>query len=94
MLTSKQIKILKKEANALKPVVLIGKEGLSNNSFVTINQALEAHELIKVSVLQNCDHPHEELILDICARCHCEFVFNIGRTLIFYKKSKKRLYNI
>lgn len=94
MLNSKQKKYLKKEAHDLKPIIQIGKDGLSNNSFITINQALKAHELIKVSILQNCPVEPEELLLDILARCHCEFVFKIGRTLIFYKPSKEKLYQL
>lgn len=94
MLTSKQKKYLKKEAHDLRPIIQIGKDGLSNNSFVTINQALKAHELIKISLLQTCPSEPEEIILDILARCHCEFVFKIGRTLIFYKQSKDKLYDL
>lgn len=94
MLNNKQIKYLKKVAHDLKPIIQIGKDGLSNNSFVTINQALKAHELIKVSMLQTCPSPAEEILLDVCARCHCEFVFKIGRTLIFYKESKEKLYRL
>lgn len=94
MLNSKQKKYLKKEAHHLKPVVLIGKEGLTNNVFVSINQALKAHELIKISLLQTCPSEPEEIILDVLARCHCEFVFEIGRILIFYKASKQRIYQL
>lgn len=94
MLSSKQKQYLKKEAHALKPIIQIGKDGLTNNSFTTINQALKAHELIKISLLQTCPSPAEEIILDVNARCHCEFVFKIGRTLIFYKPSKERLYDL
>lgn len=94
MLTSKQKQFLKKEAHPLKPIIQIGKDGLSNNLFITVNQALKAHELIKISILQNCLTPVEEIILDICARCHCEFVFEIGRTLIFYKQSKEKIYKL
>lgn len=94
MLTSKQKKFLKKEAHSLRPILQVGKDGLSNNSFMMINDALKAHELIKVSLLQTCPSEPEEVILDIMARCHCEFVFKIGRTLIFYKPSKERIYTL
>lgn len=94
MLTSKQKKYLKKEAHDLKPILQIGKDGLSNNSFITLNQALKAHELVKVSLLQNTSVTAEEAMLDILSRCHCEFVFKIGSTLIFYKSSKARIYDL
>ncbi len=94
MLTSKQKRYLKKEAHDLRPILQIGKDGLSNNSFITLNQALKAHELVKVSLLQNTSVTPEEALLDILSRCHCEFVFKIGRTLIFYKPSKERIYDL
>lgn len=94
MLSSKQKKYLKSEAHSLKPVLLIGKDGLSNNSFIALNQALKAHELVKVSLLQNSPISAEEAQLDILSRCHCEFVFKIGRTLIFYKPSKEKIYKL
>ena len=38
-------------ANTLKPIVIIGKDGLSENSVIAIKEAIKAHELIKISVL-------------------------------------------
>lgn len=90
MLTQKQKKYLKAQAHDLKSIIQIGKDGLSDNLLRTIDQGLSAHELIKVSVLQNNNEVVEELILDICSRNRCEFVFKIGRQLIFYRASKNK----
>lgn len=90
MLTQQKKKELKSKAQSLKPIIQIGKDGLKEASFVTIGQALKAHELIKIKVLETVDSPKEELILDICARCRCEFVFAIGRVLIFYKENLEK----
>lgn len=89
MLTQKQKKHLKALAHDLKPVIQIGKEGLSDNLLVTIDQALKAHELIKISVLNNNTDIVEEMVLDIAAATKGQFVFKIGRQLIFYKAKKK-----
>ena len=94
MLSTKEKKALKSFAHPLKPIIQIGKDGLSDNLFITISQALKAHELIKVSVLETCPDPKEQLILDICARCHCEIVHSIGRTLVFYKRTEKKIYKL
>ena len=82
MLLPKQTRYLKKLAHDLNPIIQIGKDGLSDNLLETIDQALKAHELIKISVLQNNS--------DITAYNRCEFVFKIGRQLIFYRTSKNR----
>lgn len=89
MLTQKQKRYLKASAHDLKPIIQIGKEGLSNNLLITIDQALTAHELIKISILQNNSDAVQELILDISSKTRAEFVFQIGRQLIFYRRSKK-----
>ncbi|NLW29088.1 MAG: ribosome assembly RNA-binding protein YhbY [Erysipelothrix sp.] len=83
MLSTKEKRLLKSFAHPLKPIIQIGKDGLSDNLLITISQGLKSHELIKVSVLESCPDPKEQLILDICARCHCEIVQTIGRTLVF-----------
>ena len=91
MLKANQKKQLKALAHDLKPIIQIGKDGLSDNLLMTIDQALKAHELIKISVLQNNNDITEELILDISSRTRSEFVFKIGRQLIFYRPSKQKL---
>ncbi|NLC41971.1 MAG: ribosome assembly RNA-binding protein YhbY [Erysipelothrix sp.] len=91
MLKANQKKQLKALAHDLKPIIQIGKDGLSDNLLTTIEQALKAHELIKISVLQNNNDITEELILDISSRTRSEFVFKIGRQLIFYRASKQKL---
>lgn len=91
MLTQQKKRELKSLAQKIKPIIQIGKDGLKPESFITISQALTAHQLVKIKVLETVSTVKEELILDICARCRCEFVQSIGRVLIFYKeKTVKR----
>lgn len=94
MLTNKQKKYLKKEANSLVSLFQIGKDGLTHNILDNINKALEAHELIKINVLKTSPNLKNELILDVIANCKCELVQAIGNTLIFYRKGKKNIYDL
>ena len=89
MLNNKQIATLKGLANRLKPIVMIGKEGLSDNLFSSIDDAFNTHELIKTKVLKSCDTSINELIIEICSNCHCEHVQTIGKVIIFYKRGKE-----
>ena len=54
MLTSKQRAYLKAKATKIEPVLMIGKSGASPEVVESANEALEARELIKAKVLDNC----------------------------------------
>ena len=50
-MTGKQKRYLRSLAHSLKPVVQIGKQGLSRDTLVQIEKQLDDHELIKVRVM-------------------------------------------
>lgn len=75
----------------LRPIYQIGKDGITNNLIEGLNLALEAHELIKVSVLKNVSAPIKEVALDITSATHSELIQVIGRQIILYKPSKKQI---
>ena len=52
-LTSKQRAFLNSQAHSLKPIIQIGKNGLNDQIKTSVRQALDARELIKVTLLQN-----------------------------------------
>jgi len=94
MLTNTQKKYLNKQANPIKPIYQIGKEGISQNLITGISEALEVHELIKVKLLETCPVDTNEAVIVISAGCKCEVVNVIGRTIILYRKSKKKIYRL
>ena len=47
-LSSKQRNILRKKAHALKPVIMIGKNGMTAEITAAVDAALTDHELIKI----------------------------------------------
>ena len=86
MLTTKQKVYLRSLAQVIKPVVQIGKEGLSDNLMETVLNYLKKHELIKMSILQNSYVTKEEAI-EFFNQEEIEFVQSIGRQIILYKQS-------
>ena len=90
MITTKQRAFLRGRGNALEPVMQIGKEGLSENSIDAINALLEARELIKISVLNNCELSAKEMMKEICQMTKAEPVQVIGSKVIVYRKSSKK----
>ena len=90
MLTVKQKKQLRAMANPLEAIIQIGKDGLSENLFILLDDALEKHELVKVKVQKTCSTSLNELTIEILRVAHCDLVQTIGRVLIFYRKSKEQ----
>lgn len=95
-LTSNQRKILSSGAQTIKPVVLIGQNGLTDAVIQKIDQSLSAHELIKVKFLDFKDDK-QELADKLCESCKAALVRIIGNVAVLYRpaeKEEKRKYNI
>ncbi len=90
VLTSKQRAFLKSEAHDLKPIIQIGKNGLNDPIKTSVRQALDARELIKVTLLQNTDEDIHEVAEILETEIGCETVLRIGRILILYKVSARK----
>ncbi|MGN7409790.1 MULTISPECIES: ribosome assembly RNA-binding protein YhbY [unclassified Sporosarcina] len=90
MLTSKQKSFLRSEAHHLQPIFQIGKSGLTDAIIKQIEEALEARELIKVSVLQNCEQDKEEIADLLSEQAGLEVVQIIGKTIVLYKESTEK----
>jgi RNA-binding protein len=88
MLNIKQVKFLRSLANKLPTMFQVGKDGVSKNQAMSISNALEAHELLKVSVLKNCEAETREVAFDLASATNSEIVQIIGRTITLYRKSK------
>ncbi len=89
MLNNKQKSFLKAKANSLRPLFQVGKDGCTPNLNKTIDNALEAHELVKVSCLKSCEADVREVAFDIAAATNSAIVQIIGRTIIFYREGKE-----
>lgn len=88
-MTTKQRAYLKGLAMNIDPIYQIGKSSITPEFTTGISEALEARELIKISVLKNCaDDPHE-LAQILSERTSSDVVQVIGKKIVLYKKSKK-----
>ncbi len=94
MLNNKQKNFLRKEAMVLSSYFQIGKDGLTANIVDVIDKALEANELVKINLLKTCPTPKNEIAFDLAAACKCDIVQIIGKTIIFYRPSKLKLYQL
>jgi RNA-binding protein len=89
-LNKKQIQHLKGLAHSLKPVVLLGSNGLTEAVIAEIDYALNHHELIKVKIPTD-DRENKALIVEaICRETNAIKVQVIGKTLIIYRQSEEK----
>jgi RNA-binding protein len=89
MLTGKQKRFLRSKAHHLNPIFQVGKGGVNENLIKQIDDALEARELLKVSVLQNCDEDKETVAESLSKGARAELVQIIGNTIVLYKESRE-----
>ena len=87
MLTSKQRAYLRGLASREPAILQIGKGGLFDNLPKTVSDALEARELIKLSVLETCSETPREAAEALADATGAEVVGVIGRKVILYRES-------
>lgn len=89
MLTGKQKRFLRSKAHHLNPIFQVGKGGVNDNMIKQVNEALEARELMKISILQNCDEDKNVVAEQLAKGTKSELVQLIGHTIILYKESRE-----
>ena len=78
-------KYLRSLAHHLKPVVQVGKAGLSPAVLVAVDEALEHQELIKIR-FQDFTQQKREFFQTIAQHCHSEVVGQVGHVVMFYRQ--------
>ncbi len=92
MFTSKQRANLRSMASTMKPIMQVGKEGISENLLSSLSEALEARELIKLTLLPAAGEDGENLAENLADLLGAELVAVIGRKAIFYRRSSRENY--
>lgn len=88
-LSSQQKRFLRGKTHHIKPVVIIGEKGLSENVMKELGNALDHHELIKVR-LRMPRQERGELIAAIKDSCKAELVHTIGQVACFYRPNPEK----
>ena len=89
-LNKKQIQYLKGLAHSLKPVVLLGNNGLTEAVVAEIDFALNHHELIKIKIPTD-DRETKTLIVEaICRETNSTKVQVIGKTLVIFRQTEEK----
>lgn len=85
-----QKKYLKSLSHDMKPSIMIGKNGLTPALILQVQKALEAHELIKVKILDSPDLVIKEVATQISSQCEAHVLKVIGSTFVLYKENLKK----
>ena len=88
-MTTKQRAALRSMCNTMEPVLHIGKDGINDNLIKQCWDALEARELIKVSVQRNAPYATREAAEALCDAVHAESVQIIGNKFVIYRQARE-----
>lgn len=89
MISTKNRAYLRSLSNNIEALYQIGKGGVTEAVTKALDSALEARELIKISLLETCPHAPREAMTLLVAALGCEPVQTIGRKLVVFRRSSK-----
>ena len=89
-MTSKQRAYLRGLAHNLEPIFQVGKSSVTPEMTKAVAEALEARELIKLSVLKNCFDDPRQIAEMLAERTKSEVVQVVGKKITLYKESKEK----
>lgn len=88
-LTSQELRDLRSRLHHLKPVVIIGNNGLTSAVLQEINRALTDHELIKIRANAESRELLAQMVNAICEQCDAILIQTIGNILAVYRKNQQ-----
>lgn len=90
MLSGKEKRYLRSLANTIDPVVQVGKASVNESVLFSLNEALEARELVKVKVLKNCLDEVKDVAQELAEQGNAELVQVIGRNVVLYRPNPEK----
>ena len=83
-MTSKRRAALRSEAQKLQPIVMVGRDGVTESVINALSEALFCHELVKVK-FQDFKDSTKELSIQLAEQTASDLVATTGFTAVFYK---------
>lgn len=87
-MTSKQRAYLISLASKEQTIIHIGKNGITPELTASVDEALEARELIKIGMQQNCADLPSNLAQTLSERTNSVIVQVIGKKIVLYREGK------
>ena len=89
-LSKQQLKHLVSLTHNLKPVIMIGQNGITDNLLNELNIALNHHELVKIKIAGEDRDSRNEMIRQLCESTEAVKVQAIGKTLTLFRRNKEK----
>ena len=89
-LTGKQVRYLRGLGHHLKPLAMLGREGITDSVIAAVDAVLDAHELVKVKVGSGCPLDRREAAASLAAKTSDAEVQVIGKTILLFRQNPDR----
>ena len=93
-LTGKQARFLRGLGHKLQPVVMIGKQEVSDEVLAAVDEALTAHELIKVKLQEGCLSDRRDVAEELAQKTDSAVAQVLGKTILLYRASEEPVINL
>jgi RNA-binding protein len=90
-LTGRQARFLRGLGHHLKPVVLIGNQGITTPVLAALEETLNSHELVKVKLQEGCPLDKKEAASQLAEGTGAVIAQLLGKTILLYRPSDKAL---
>ncbi len=89
MLNGKQRAALRAAANGLPAWFQVGKGGVNDNLVADVSAALDAHELVKLTVLKTAGEEPKAVLRTLSRKLAAEEVAAVGNKIVLFRRSSK-----
>ena len=89
ILTPDRIKQFRTLGHALKPIVTVAGNGLSENVLAELERALSDHELVKVKLAILERDTRKSVVEDMCKRCNAKLIQEIGKVALIFREAEQ-----
>jgi RNA-binding protein len=93
-LTNFQIKLLKKNAHKLKPIVMISSNGLSESLINELENSLMHHELLKIKISCSDREDRKKIITYLLEKTSSHLIQSIGKVAVIFKQNNQTQINL
>lgn len=93
-LTGKQARFLRGLGHKLRPVVMIGRQEITAAVLASVDEALSAHELIKVKLQEGCLLDRHQVATQLSEASNAAVAQILGRTILLYRPSEQELISL
>jgi len=89
-LSGKQARFLRGLGHHLSPLVMVGREGITDKLVGSVLDVLAAHELVKIKLQQNCPIDRKEVAEELATATGSAVAQVLGKTILLFKENKEK----